>query len=116
MSQNKQISISFGEDVEVIEYISRSNTFFFYIRSTAEKMQVVQVKINEDTKQNVLLVSKNEWKRLNRILTKKDDDKTEMEMAKRFKNERCAMFKSMAGTWGNSELLVYIYIFRRGSQ
>jgi len=113
MIQNKRKSIRFGEDVEVI---GAHIYIFFFIRSTAAKMQVVQVKINDDTKHNVLLVPKNEWKRLNKILTKKDDDRTAVEMEKRFKNERSAMSKAMAETWGNSMLLVYIYIFRQGNQ
>lgn len=69
-------------------------------------MQVVQVKNSDDTKCNALVVPKNEWNRLNKILTKNDDDRAAVEKTKRVKEERSALSKMMAETWGNSMLLV----------
>lgn len=76
------------------------------IKSIIEKMQVVQLKNNDNAKYNALLVPKNEWERLNKILTKNDDDRAAVEKAKRLKDERSALSKAMAETWGNSMLLV----------
>lgn len=47
----------------------------------------------------MLVVPSNEWRRLKKILTKKDDDKATVDEIKRLKDERQAASKAITETW-----------------
>lgn len=74
----------------------------FFNRS--EKMQFVYMKTN-NTRDRALLMSTGEWKRLNKMLTKKDDDRAAEEEIKRSKDERQAVSKAMAESWDTTTLV-----------
>lgn len=59
----------------------------------------------KDAKSCALIVSKNEWGRLQQLITKKNDDKAIIEEIKRLKDERRAMSKAMAETWATTTLV-----------
>jgi len=61
-------------------------------------MQSINV-LNNNQKTHALLIPKSEWTRLNKILTKKDEDKAAIEMKKKLKDERHATSKAMSDLW-----------------
>jgi len=69
-------------------------------------MQVVRLK-NGGTKRygRALLVPNKEWKRLQKILTKKDDDRTAEEEVKRLRDEQQAISKAVAESFDNTTLV-----------
>jgi len=52
-----------------------------------------------------LLISKKEWNRLGKILTKKIDDEESIEASKRLKEMRRETSKKMVDGWDNTELV-----------
>lgn len=67
-------------------------------------MQFVYVE-TKNTKDRALLMSTGEWKRLNKILTKKDDEKAAEEEIKRSRYERQTVSKAMAESWNTTTLV-----------
>ncbi|XP_026822616.1 vicilin-like seed storage protein At2g18540 [Rhopalosiphum maidis] len=59
---------------------------------------------DKQSRTHALLIPKNEWVRLKKILTKKDDDKAAVEMIKRLRDERQATSKAIAKSWDTTVL------------
>ncbi|CAH1725223.1 unnamed protein product [Aphis gossypii] len=59
---------------------------------------------DNSSKTHALLIPKNEWIRLNKILTKKDDDRAMVEMMKRLRDERQATSKAITESWETTVL------------
>ncbi|VVC37830.1 Hypothetical protein CINCED_3A011903 [Cinara cedri] len=53
------------------------------------------------TNTNALILPKDQWKRINKTLTKKDDNRAALEEIKRLNDERMAKSKAIAETWNN---------------
>jgi len=68
-------------------------------------MQPIKV-VKNDQKTRALLIPKNEWTRLNKILTKKDEDKAAVEMRKQLKIERIATSKAMSESWATTVVVL----------
>ncbi|XP_022168579.1 trichohyalin [Myzus persicae] len=60
--------------------------------------------VENNQKTHALLIPKNEWTRLKKILTKKDDDRAAIEMIKRLKDERHATSKAISESWDTTVL------------
>jgi hypothetical protein len=67
-------------------------------------MQAINVG-DKNSKTHALLIPKNEWIRLKKILTKKDDDRAAVEMIKRLRDERQATSKAIAKSWDTTVLV-----------
>lgn len=61
-------------------------------------MQVVR-DVKTNTKK--LLISKDQWERINKSLTKKDDNRAALEKIKRSKDEQIAKSKAIVESWDN---------------
>ncbi|CAI6375139.1 unnamed protein product [Macrosiphum euphorbiae] len=66
-------------------------------------MQAIDV-VNNNLRTHALLIPKDEWIRLKKILTKKDDDIATIEMKKRLKDERQATSKAISESWDTTVL------------
>jgi len=60
---------------------------------------------NNNTKIHALVVPTDEWKRLQKILTKNDDEKAAIEEIKRLKKERQTASKTIAESFDNTTLV-----------
>jgi len=60
---------------------------------------------NNSSKTYALLIPKNEWIRLNKMLTKKDDDRATVEMMKQLRDERQATSKAITESWETTILV-----------
>jgi len=69
-------------------------------------MQAINV-VDNHQRTHALLIPKDEWIRLKKILTKKDDDIATIEMIKRLKDERQAKSKAISESW-DTTVLVHI--------
>lgn len=67
-------------------------------------MQAINV-VENNQRTHALLIPKNEWIRLKKILTKKDDDIATVEMIKRLKDERQATSKAISESWDTTVLV-----------
>lgn len=91
--------------IGTIKIIDKNHILYFYW-SIENKMQSINV-VNNNKKTHALLIPKNEWTRLKKILTKKDEDKAAIEMRKQLKDERHATSKAMSESWATT-VLVYM--------
>lgn len=60
-------------------------------------MYVIRTK--NETNNHALVVPTNEWRRLNKIITEKDDNIATVNEIKRLKNERQAASKAITESW-----------------
>lgn len=67
-------------------------------------MQTINV-VNNNQRTYALLIPKDEWIRIKKILTKKDDDIATIEMTKRLKDERQATSKAISESWDTTVLV-----------
>jgi len=67
-------------------------------------MQSINV-VNNNQKTRALLIPKNEWTRLTKILTKKDEDKAAIELRKQLNDERQATSKAISESWATTVLV-----------
>jgi len=68
-------------------------------------MQAINV-VENNQKTHALLIPKNEWTRLKKMLTKKDDDRATIEMIKQLKDERHATSKAISESWDTTILVL----------
>ena len=67
-------------------------------------MQAISV-VDNNQRTRALLIPKDEWTRLKKILNKKDDDIATIEMMKRLKDERQATSKAISESWDTNVLV-----------
>ncbi|XP_025195475.1 LOW QUALITY PROTEIN: coiled-coil domain-containing protein 173-like [Melanaphis sacchari] len=62
-------------------------------------MRVITVRDNNNSRKHALLIPNNEWTRLKKVLTKKDDERATVELTKRLREERKATSNAITESW-----------------